>query len=398
MSDTAMHSAMHLMQGRAAPILLFAISVLFLAGRECVAQMEGMADSHQTTERDAQPLRIVVVSRESDPADGAAIEASIEAQLADLAVESIFIRDIPLPTDDAALDELAGQLMLSHGARAAFVVSPTSGLSLRILLSVDGRNASMARTVDVARGMPLHEAFAVIVRSTMVAILETERRKADEQSIAASQAQREKAQKRKSSASSGRSEKARVLRERSDGGVFFDSGVALELVARNKGIVPGLVLGVGWRFSRNWQIQMGAVLFSTVDATLNRTRVAIKRYPVYWGAGYYIRLGRFEAGGGGGVRLDFIREQVSTMNPDVSLGENYAGNSGDNIDTHLSLYVTGRAAWWISRFLCVHLDMGAALMLKSTGYCVNAGDECQAVMATRPVQMLMIMGAQIHFF
>ena len=344
-------------------------------------------DTHTTS-----LLRIVIIMSEVPPDDHDATESTISAQLADLQVSIDFMNDIRLPADADEQDQIARKVLKVRQAAAAFIIFPEPGQSLRIVFSGEDNTLSTTREVNVSKGMPLQEAFAVIVRSTTISLIayrESYRGEQKKRTISSESKKNTKSTVTDVAVPSPGSVKPTAIDNRPDG-LFVDIGGAFDIFAGNKDLAPGMAVGAGWRLTRQWQIQMGTVLFLSSSVRLRDTTLTLKRIPMYLGPVYMKKVGHFMAGGGGAMRFDIVREQLSTTNPDAEL-------KAAGVELHFSIYFYLRAGWWLNRFLYFHADLGVAFQLSRNGYGVTIPTGDQVLIDPLPVQPMTLIGLQLHF-
>jgi hypothetical protein len=354
------------------------------------------APSSESAAPTAEAASIVVISIISESVDTQPVEQAINAQLSDLAVHVYFHHLPQLPEDENTLDTLAANQMVAYGAVAAFIILPGDDGALRIVINNDGKIEGANRLVDVSKGVPRHEAFAVIARAAATAVIEQEALR--QQAAFADESGKAQSANDTSSASGGDNTDDRNGGERTPGNtgswkrrVHLDSGLILEFVSDSAALTPGMAVGLSVDFARHWWIRAGAVLFSSVTATHQQTRLTLRRRPFYLESGYQHRMGQFTLGGGASICLDYAVERLSASSSDILLRD-------EGGELHTSLLVFFRSAWQLFQSTSLYLSLGAAFSLNRTRYEIETPSGNQVMLAIRPVQPVVSVGLQFHFF
>ncbi|MBN2525717.1 MAG: hypothetical protein JXR76_04925 [Deltaproteobacteria bacterium] len=354
---------------------------------------EGIGDAETT-------VRIIVVSSVLEAGEVYPIEQSIVAQLTDMPVEIQFYRIQRFPTDDKNLDVLATNLMSEHNAKAVFIVQPLSHRSMRLVIN-DGRQVvSSRRWVDVAGGMPLHEAFAVIVRSATESLIEQENQRYAQEKAARNPSHNasttKKTTKSVSEVDGVRRDVKMVNRRRRTAGklpgvMVLDVGGQLSFYSTKTVPSPGFALGLRWQIFRGLHLRLGTTLFSRIIDRTRGTELTLRRYPFYLGMGYSRTLGRFALGGGAEFRLDYVTEHVTTENEDVDVER-------DGAEFHSGIVVFLCSAFQLSDLISVFGDMGIAVPLHSNIYGIDTAEGNAVIVEPRNVQPEIVVGLRFHFF
>ncbi len=388
----------HLIAKRWVAIFTIGAMSLFIGNRVSAGTdgPDNSAPSGASAASTAETVSIVVISIVSESVDTQPVENAINAQLSDLAVHVYFHHLPQLPEDENTLDTLAATQMVAYGAVAAFIILPGDDGVLRIVINNDGKIEGANRLVDVSKGVPRHEAFAVIARAAATAVIEQEVLR--QQAALADESGKDQSANDTSSAPGGVNTDDKGDGGRTPGntgswkrGVHLDSGLILEFMSDSVTLTPGLAVGLSIDLTPHWWIRAGAVLFSSVTATHQQTTLTLRRRPFYLESGYQRRVGRFMLGGGASICLDYAVERLSTSSSDILLRD-------EGGELHTSLIVFFRSAWQLFQAMSFYLNLGAAFPLNRTRYEIETPSGKQVLLAIRPVQPVVSVGLQFHFF
>lgn len=373
-----------------------AVSLFVGSWASAATDASNSAPSSESATSTAETVSIVVISIVSESVDTQPVEQAINAQLSDLAVHVYFHHLPQLPADENALDTLAAAQMVAYGAVAAFIILPGDDGALRIVIDNDGKIEGANRLVDVSKGVPRHEAFAVIARAAATAVIEQE--ELHEQTALADESGKDQSANdialppgSGNAADQGNGERTSGINGRWKRGIHLDSGLILEFVSDSVTLTPGLAVGLGIDLTNHWWIRVGAVLFSSLTATHRQTTLTLRRRPFYLESGYQRRVGQFMFGGGAAICLDYAVERLSTSSTDILLRD-------EGGELHTSLLVFFRSAWQVFRSTSFYLHLGAAFPLSRTRYEIETLSGKQVLLEIRPVQPVVLVGLQFHFF
>ncbi len=367
---------------RAAPFLgfLFVLVVATTAAAEDPAPTEPTEPPDPRGE--VQRTGIVVISGLGNREDTVSIEHSVLAQLADLNISVYFHNAVDAPPP-AELEALARDLMQEHSAAAAFIIfGEGSRVVLRTLLHTGDRLESTHRTVDVARGSPLHETLAVIVRAATTALIERGQHSEPVETPPPPVVKPSRPPDPPLSAPPENDREGKRL--------YLEVGGAMGFYA--KGFLPwfGLSLGVGGQPIRHLNLHIGYTALSEVQIRKYDVRLTLKRHPIRISLGYSDQKNRLLWGSGLALNIDYVTETISSQNVNMDLRPG----------SELHLGLTGYFCLGIQLLdsLSFFLNLEAEVPLYSTRYRVATSSGDRVILELLPVQPALITGFRVHFF
>ena len=328
--------------------------------------------------------RLVIISAVLSGTDTPSLERAISAQLADLRIEVVFHHSPTLPPDMALRDELAVSLMTQHHAFAAFIIIPNEKrVDIRIVqLGKTGVEAAQ-RPVDVTQGAPQHEALAIIVRSTAMAILE--QREPPSAAPTAETAPPSKLFVR----ISPNAELRTVVGKRPH--LFGEVGGVLGLFAAKTSPWFGMAVGVGAFPIRNLLVHLGFVAFSKVERRAHSLSLTIDRHPIYVGLGYHHSFRRLFWGGGVSMVLDYMTAHTTSGSDRV-----VADSAVRNLNLVLAGYLQVGAR--IVGPVSLLVSAGGEIPVRNSKYSLKALNGSRTVISPLFVQPLFKIGLRVDFF
>ena len=332
-------------------------------------------------------LRLIVISGFSDAADIEPLERSISAQLADLTVDVIFrySKELGLAADGP--DRVALPLMRAYDATVAFVIHTTgSRVDLRILRATSKGISATDRPVLVKEGSPRHEALAVIVRATAMAILD--------QRSATVEPKREPKKPSPPLPPASTSESdgdAADAEPPSRQYMFGDMGGAIGIYSDGASPWGGMMVGIGGYPLRQLYLRIGYVAFSKIKKRAFDIDLVLERHPIHLGIGYFGTFKRLYFGGEISVVLDYVSERISSEDP------RYDTETGSG-ELHVALLGNLQVGVRIRDPFVLYLSAGAEVHVLSRAYGIDAISGEKIVLRPLPVLPVFGMGLRFNFF
>lgn len=363
------------------PIRTVAVALLLLV--EGIGHSQGR-DEPVAAAPHSPVSRVVVISRLSAQTDIEPIERSILAQLTDLNITVDFHHLATLPPSTEALDVLANTWLTGYGATAVFIIDPGDPqVTIRILSKNQDRIEASSRTVDVARGSPLHEALAVIVHAATTAILERRKKESDTPPLPATPSRQPVPPPALPKAPEPPETKVKR--------VYLQGGFAMGFHTADVSPGFGMDVGLGVQPARYLYLHLGYIAFSKLTANAYDVSFTLKRNPIHLGVGYFRPLKRVSVGGGVSLVLDIEKEETSSRNPDMELRP-------ETVVLQPSIIVYLHMGIRIVDSLSFFLNVEGEVPLDPTKYSVAALDGEIVLLDPLPVQPLLKIGFRVHFF
>ncbi|MBN2525360.1 MAG: hypothetical protein JXR76_03135 [Deltaproteobacteria bacterium] len=333
--------------------------------------------------------QLVILTGFASAEDIHMLEQSIRSQLADLNTEVIFYPLETLLVPREKQDALFSGFMTAHNANMAFIVFPAdSEVNLRIMRKTPNGIILTDRPVTATHGSPQHEALAVIIRSTILAIRE--------QNEAPVPQTPPKSAKRGTPTPPAR---AMSLEKPPKSGIshtlprhlFLEAAMAIGHFSGDTHPWPGVSIGVGVALSRHLLILAEYVFVFPLEKKTSDLSLKLERHPVYLGFAYIHFGKRLFWGGGLSFSADYVQERVTSQTQRLEASPN-----GAELNIGLFCHVLVGVAF-NQRFRLV-IQPGLEIPLNSTRYSVYKTQADTPFVKPLPVQPTLRIGFQFDFF
>ncbi len=331
--------------------------------------------------------RILVISRIAEPEDADALQRSVAAQLADLPIEVFFFREDSSAETPTTVDPASAvPLMRAHAASMGFLIESTeSDVSLHILEETPSGIEITHRRVDAARGTPQHEALAVIIRSTVSALIERVPLPPQKEAPKSSVTQKTPPKTPPPKRSEPKAQQPRRAH------LFGEIGGALGWFASDPSPRGGMAVSLGVFPTPHFYIRMGYTAFSTIETKSYNLRLTLKRHPIYLSLGYFHRFKLLFIAAGVSLILDYAVNSVSSTNPDLIL----AADDGE-LTPYLAPHVLFGVR--IRDRVRLFLKIAAEIPLRDVRYGIHTLQRDILLIDPLPVQPVVTGGLAVDFF
>ena len=317
------------------------------------------------------------------------IKQSITAQLADLDTNVVIHAKDILPAAADDMMRVTQQQMIDYGAAVAFVVlQGESEVNLKIVRKTTDGITATDRPVIATQGSPQHEALAVIIRATVLAIRDPESETTPKAAVAKTPPKAPEKVKEIPTSINKKPPSRRPSRR-----LFAESALAIGHYSADTSTWLGAMLGLNWSPLGQLVIHANYTFFSRVERRTEDVTLQIKRHPILIGLRVNKSWTTFSIGGGMALNVDIVTEETTSH-------DSFVFPQSDGAARHLGLYGYVQAVGHITDHIHIFVRPGVDLPLRHSQFSMkieDGTDEVAQTVVVRPqlVQPVIFVGAQL---
>ncbi|MBN2718069.1 MAG: hypothetical protein JXX14_19645 [Deltaproteobacteria bacterium] len=362
----------------------------------CTAPLHAQTTESSSVEQVVAPddtpvsadTHLIIFTGFTSEEDQETFRQAISSQLADIDKTIIFDA-----IDASALaanqpDARIQSLMASYQAGTAFVVTPAeSRIDLTIVRDTADGIVATRRPVEATHGSPQHEALAVIIRATILAI--------EEQQSLPQEAEPAEMQNPKPNPTAPTPARPPATRQPGDrvrsGRIFVETSLALGYYSSDTTIWPGAALALGWSPIEQLVFHVDYILFAQIEKRTPELTLSLTRHPIYFGVQLRKRRGNTFLGGGLALSIDIISEKITPHTSQVDSENNPPL-------TMPGLYGYLQFGMRIAKRVRFFIRPGIEVPFRQTMYSFNGIESDKLIVRPLVAQPSFRAGLQVDFF